>query len=129
MTIVQSTGGRANRGSSAGKRSRPCASIQIARFAAEHRDCVGFIGKRARIARDRIALETHEPHRVRIVADPAANDGFYPFMGEPLVKPVNQVEANLLRQSLNEAVSGGAAHNAHGVALNRHTRHVRESGH
>jgi hypothetical protein len=37
-----------------------------------------------------------------------------------LVEPVNQVEANLLRQSLDEAVSGGAAHDAHGVALNRH---------
>ena len=88
--------------------------------AAEHRDRIGLIGKDAGIARDRIALEAHKAHRVRIVADAAANDGLHPFVREPLVEPVNEAEANLLRQSLNEAVSGGAAHHGHGVALNRH---------
>ena len=84
--------------------------------AAEHRDRIGLIGKRARIARDDVALEAHEPHRVGIIADAAANDGLHAFVGEPLVKPVNQVERNLLRQSLDEAVSRSAAHDAHGVA-------------
>src|SRR6202041_597680 len=86
--------------------------------AAEHRDRIGFIGKDARIAHDRIALEAHKAHPVRIVADTAANDGLHPFVRKSLVEPVNQIEANLLRQSLDEAVSGGAAHYAHSVALN-----------
>jgi hypothetical protein len=41
---------------------------------------------------------------------------------------VNQVEANLLRQTLDEAVSGGAAHDAHGVALNRYIRMPAKAG-
>jgi hypothetical protein len=41
---------------------------------------------------------------------------------------VNQIEANLLRQSLDEAVSGGAAHCGHGFALNRSPVMPRESG-
>ena len=49
-------------------------------------------------------------------------------MRKSLVEPVNQIEANLLWQSLNEAVSGGAVHDAHGVGLNRHTRMSANAG-
>src|SRR6202042_1526327 len=99
------------------ERRQEIASLRVdpdGAVAAEHRDRIGLICERARIARNRVAIEAHEAHRVRIVADAVANDRLHTFVGEPLVKPVNQVEANLFRQTLNEAVSGGAAHYAHG---------------
>ena len=81
--------------------------------AAEHRDRIGFVGERAGIARDRVALEAHEPQRVRVGADQLANDGLHPLVRKSLVLAVDQVEADLLRQSLDEAVGGGAGDDAH----------------
>ena len=85
-TIAQSGGGRANKGSSA----------------------ISFVGERAGIARDRIALEAHEPQRVGVALDEIANDRFHAFVRQSLVWPVHEIEANVLRQSLDEAIGGGA---------------------
>ena len=87
--------------------------------AAEHRDRIGLVGERAGIARDRVALEAHKPQRVRVALDQIANDGLHPLVRKSLVRPVHQVEADLLRQSLDEAVGGGAADDAHGSACRR----------
>ena len=128
MTIVQSAGWAREQWL---ERRQEVASLRVdpdRPVAAEHRDRISFVGKDPRVARDGVALEAHKPHRVRIVADAAANDGFYPFVRKALVEPVNEVEAHLFRQSLDESVSGGAAHDAHGVALNRYQSGPR-SGH
>ena len=83
--------------------------------------------KRARIAREGVALEAHEPQRIEIGADPGADDGFHPFVRESLVGPVNEIEPYLPRQSLNETVSGGAVHDAHGVGPEARQARVRSA--
>ena len=72
------------------ERSRPPASIQITRVAAEHRDRASLVGEPAGVLGERVGGEPHDLERVGGVADEGRDQPPRPLAGEIRLRAVNQ---------------------------------------
>src|SRR5262249_17720307 len=87
--------------------------------APEHRNCIGLIGKKARIERDSVAFEPYEAQRVGIALEGIERDRPRTLMSESLVKPVNEKKTEVFWRPSNKCVRVGILDDAHLVLLAR----------